>query len=320
MKKLTLALATLGLVLSVGLTGCGNDKDKAETTEASKTTTILPTKDRSGAEIDLPEKVTKIVSLAPSTTQVINDLGRKDDLIGVDSQSPLSTEGLDELPQFDMMSVDAEKLIALKPEVVYVTDINFQASESVWTQLKEAGIQVINIPTSTSVEAVALDVQFIADTLNEHEKGQKLVDTMEQEIATVKEIGSKITDKKKVLFEISALPDIYSFGSGVFLNELLDILGAQNVLADENGWLPVTEEAAIASKPDGILTYINYMEDPGGDILDRETWQTVPAIKDKAVYLIDNTSSSLPNNHITKALKEMAKAIYPDEYQDLMNE
>lgn len=319
MKKFTLTMMTLGLVATLGLAGCGKQEKKA-TTSSEKTEVTLPTKDRSGKEITLPKEATKIISLVPSTTEVIEDLGKTDQLIAVDTQSSTMMTDLKKLPQMDMMAVDAEKLIALKPQIVYVNDINLASSESVWKQVEDAGITVVNIPTSTSIKAIKEDVQFIADSLSEHEKGQKLIKTMDQEIDEVAKIGKTIKKQKTVLFEVAALPDIYSFGNGTFLNEMIETIGAKNVLANEKGWLPVTEEAAIAAKPEVILTNVNYMKDPAKEILARKNWENVPAVQNKEVFEIDNMSSSLPNNHITKALKQMAKAVYPEEYKDLKDE
>lgn len=319
MKKFTLTMMTLGLVATLGLAGCGKQEKKA-TTSSEKTEVTLPTKDRSGKEITLPKEATKIISLVPSTTEVIEDLGKTDQLIAVDTQSSTMMTDLKKLPQMDMMAVDAEKLIALKPQIVYVNDINLASSESVWKQVEDAGITVVNIPTSTSIKAIKEDVQFIADSLSEHEKGQKLIQKMDQEIDEVAKIGKTIKKPKTVLFEVAALPDIYSFGNGTFLNEMIETIGAKNVLANEKGWLPVTEEAAIAAKPEVILTNVNYMKDPAKEILARKNWENVPAVQNKEVFEIDNMSSSLPNNHITKALKQMAKAVYPEEYKDLKDE
>ncbi|WP_159110075.1 ABC transporter substrate-binding protein [Enterococcus faecalis] len=319
MKKFTLTMMTLGLVATLGLAGCGKQEKKA-TTSSEKTEVTLPTKDRSGKEITLPKEATKIISLVPSTTEVIEDLGKTDQLIAVDTQSSTMMTDLKKLPQMDMMAVDAEKLIALKPQIVYVNDINLASSESVWKQVEDAGITVVNIPTSTSIKAIKEDVQFIADSLSEHEKGQKLIKTMDQEIDEVAKIGKTIKKPKTVLFEVAALPDIYSFGNGTFLNEMIETIGAKNVLANEKGWLPVTEEAAIVAKPEVILTNVNYMKDPAKEILARKNWENVPAVQNKEVFEIDNMSSSLPNNHITKALKQMAKAVYPEEYKDLKDE
>jgi len=92
------------------------------------------------------------------------------------------------------------------------------------------------------------------------------------------------------------------------------LIGATNALGNENGWISVTEEAAVLTNPDVILTNINYIEDPIGEILSREGFKEVTAIANKEVYFIDNSSSSLPNHKIIKALKEMAKAVYPEAY------
>ena len=75
---------------------------------------------------------------------MIEDLGKTDQLIAVDTQSSTMMTDLKKLPQMDMMAVDAEKLIALKPQIVYVNDINLASSESVWKQVEDAGITVVN--------------------------------------------------------------------------------------------------------------------------------------------------------------------------------
>ncbi|WP_438785638.1 ABC transporter substrate-binding protein [Enterococcus sp. DIV0421] len=310
---------TIGLIAGSGLVGCGN-QEKKTTTTTEKTEISLPTKDRSGKEIDLQAEITRIISLAPSITEIIDDLGKADQLVAVDPQSGSIGEQLDSLPQMDMMAVNAEELISLNPQVVFVNDINLVGAESVWQQVEDAGITIVNIPTSTSIKDIKEDVQFIADSLSEHEKGQKLVDKMTQEIADVAKIGKTIKNQKSVLFEVAALPDIYSFGSGTFLNEMIETIGAKNVLANEKGWLPLGEEAAIAAKPDVILTNVAYIDDPVKEILERKNWEKVPAVQNKEVFAIDNLASSLPNHHMTKALKQMAKAVYPEAYKDLKDE
>ena len=130
--------------------------------------------------------------------------------------------------------------------------------------------------------------------------------------------GETITEPKTLLFEISPVPYLYSFGTGVYLNEMIELIGAKNVLADQEGWLSVTEESAVAANPDVILTSDNFSnEDPVAEILGREGWQNVTAVAEGQVAYIDNAASSLPNHHIVDALVEMAKAVYPDAYAEL---
>ena len=108
-----------------------------------------------------------------------------------------------------------------------------------------------------------------------------------------------------------------SFGTGTFLDEMITLIVAKNVLADQQGWVSVTEEDAVAANPDVILTSVNYVDDAVGEILSREGWQDVTAVANKDVYYIDNGASSLPNQHVVDALVEMAKAVYPDAYADI---
>ena len=147
--------------------------------------------------------------------------------------------------------------------------------------------------------------------------GQAIVDEMQGKIDEIAAIGATITEQKTVFFEIGALPYLYSFGTGTFLDEMITLIGAKNVLADQQGWVSVTEEDAVAANPDVILTSVNYVDDAVGEILSREGWQDVTAVANKDVYYIDNGASSLPNQHVVDALVEMAKAVYPDAYADI---
>ena len=97
---------------------------------------------------------------------------------------------------------------------------------------------------------------------------------------------------------------------------MINIIGAENVFADKKGWIAAEPEIVVNLNPDVILTNVNYIENPTKEILSRSGWENMKAVKDKQVYYIDNIASSIPNHNIVKALKEMAKAVYPDKYKD----
>ena len=282
---------------------------------ASATLAEAPTEDRAGNAIALPAEINSIVSLAPATTQIIESLGLTDKLVGVDTQSPLYVAGLDELPQFDMMAPDIEQIAALEPDIVFASGISYLDGDP-FAALEDMGICVVDIPSSTSIAAVGEDVLFTAQCLGMADEGQALVDEMNATIDEIAAIGATIEDKKTVLFEISALPSIYSFGTGTFLDEMIALIGAENAFGDQEGWIAVAEEDAVASNPDVILTSVNYIDDPVGEILGRAGWESVTAVANGDVYYIDNGASSLPNHHIVDALIEMAVAVYPDAYAE----
>lgn len=274
----------------------------------------LPTTDRAGNELALGEAPQRVISMAPAITQVIESLGLTGTLVGVDSQSPLYVAGLDDLPHFDMMSPDCEAMAALEPDLVLVTGLSFADADDTFSVLRMLGIPIAVIPSSESLDAIAQDIIFIGDVMGEGEKGNEIASDMREKIEEIAAIGQTIEDKKTVMFEISALPYIYSFGTGTFLHEMIELIGATNVHADRAGWLAVTEEAAIAANPDVILTSVTYIDDPVGEIKGRAGWSDVTAIKDDAVYTIDNAKTSIPNQYVVDALYEMAALVYPEFY------
>ena len=320
-------------MLAVFLVACSADKDNGSETQAPTTAeTQAPTEETSstddtdsagesatiidpaGNEINIPDKTDRIISLAPSITEVLVELGFGDNIILVDANSK-DLAGLPEgIEYVDMMTPDVEKMIALEPDIVLASTITVNGGTDPADQLAAADITLAYIPSSDSIEGIYSDIMFIAQVLKVEDKGQDLVDNTKTEISKIAEIGETIEEKKSVYFEIGAAPSIYSFGQGVFLNEMIEIIGANNVLVEEDGWVSVSEEAAVAADPDVILTNVNYIEDPEEEIKSRAGWENMKAIKNDDIYYIDNMSSSLPNHNIIKALKEMAQAVYPDKY------
>ena len=275
------------------------------------------TMDRAGAPVTLPANVEKIISMAPSTTEILIDLGLADKIIAADTNTQKDGLLKQNIPYFDMMKPDAEKLIALKPDVVFISGMSNAKGNTPFSPLIDAGICVINIPSSSSIEAIYLDIAYIAAAVKQEGKGAKIIANMKKEIEAVRKKGVSIAqDKKKtVYFEIGAAPYMYSLGTGTFINEMIEIIGAQNILADQKSWIAVSDEMVLAKDPDVILTNVNYIPNPIDEIMARAGWASLKAIKGKNVFGIDTNSSSRPNHNIIKALKEMAKAVYPEIYK-----
>ncbi|MBQ3305261.1 MAG: ABC transporter substrate-binding protein, partial [Clostridia bacterium] len=156
MKKLVALLLTLALCLSAGALA-------------------TPTEDRAGEPIKLPEAVEKIVSMAPSTTRVLTDLGLADRLLAVDTYSAGYQPELASLPQFDMMAPDTEQLAALQPDVIFITGMSLVGGDNPYQALIDLGIAVVQIPSSSSIADIQQDVLFIGDCVGAQEKAQALV-------------------------------------------------------------------------------------------------------------------------------------------------
>lgn len=309
-------LLTFLLLISLLLPACTTAGPSAQPQpEASVETAVkseLPTTDPAGNAIVVPEKIEKIVSLAPSITEILIEMGYADKLVAVDLQSK-KLESLPEgLEYFELMSPDAERLVAMKPDIIFASTLSIGDGADVLSPLKEFGISVAYIPSSDSIDGIYKDIEFVAATLQNQAEGDRIVAEMRERIEEIRSLSKTITDKKTVYFEISAAPYMYSFGKGVFLDEMIEIIGAENLLADQEGWISVSEELILSKNPQVILTNVNYIENPVEEIKERAGWDSVEAIKNGEIYYIDNMSSSLPNQNIVKALEEMLRAVYPE--------
>ena len=328
MKKL-LSLAA-ALALAVSLAACASPASSAQSAssaapqsasqaaDASSGASAKPTQDRSGAPITLPETIDSIAVMAPSIAETVVDLGLGDKIVAIDTQTEAyALAGVPEgLPAFDMQAPDTEALAALEPDVVFVSGISIIEGENLFQPLVDMGVCIASIPTSNSIADIEADITFLAACLGCEAQGEAIVDEMQAEIDAVAAIGAAVPEdeRKSVYFEISAAPYCYSFGEGVFLDEMLELIGADNVLAGQEGWLSVDEEAVVAADPDVILTSVNYIDDPVGEITARAGWEGLAAVQNGEVYAIDNKTSSLPNENVVQALREMAQAVYPDLY------
>lgn len=299
MKK----ILSIFMILSMFIfSGCSSQGDRTVT-------------DREGTEVNIPTKIDKIISTAPSNTEVIMELGLGEKLVAIDKYS-LDIEGINsEITKIDFSNPDAETIIGLEPDVVIASGHNKTGSaEDPFKAISEAGIPVVYIPSSDSIEGIYKDIEFIAEVVNEEEKGQEIIDEMKSKVSEIKAIGEKIEEKKTVYFEISPAPNLYSFGNSTFLNEMIEVVGAKNIFSDEEGWISPTAESVINANPDVIITNASYMENPTEEIKSRDAWENITAIKNNAVYLVDKNASSRPSQNAIKALEEIAKAVYPEYY------
>ena len=300
MKKI-LSLITSIIVFSIMAVGCST-KD-------------VVIKDREGNDVTMPNKIERIISTAPSNTEILVELGLADKLVAIDTYSS-DVEGIsDDVEKIDFLNPDAEAIIGLEPDLIIASGHNKSgSSDDPFKLVKEAGISVVYIPSSESIQGIYDDIMFIADITNTKEKGQEIVDNMKSQIDEISQTAKNVKEKKKVYFEIGPAPNLYSFGNSTFLNEMIELVGAENIFKDENSWLAPTEESIIERNPDVILTNVDYIDNPIQEIKSRPGWENINAVKNNQVYLIDKNSSSRPSSHIIKALNEMAKAIYPDVY------
>jgi iron complex transport system substrate-binding protein len=108
---------------------------------------------------------------------------------------------------------------------------------------------------------------------------------------------------------------MFSSGTGTFLHEMIELAGAENIFADQISWIAVTDEMLLQANPDVILTSTDFLDDPIAEIMGRPGFHAITAVQTGNVHRIDTASSSRPSPNLTRALREIAQAIFPEYFQ-----
>jgi iron complex transport system substrate-binding protein len=272
--------------------------------------------DRGGNTVSITGEINKVISSAPSSTEIIVDLGLADKLAAIDKYS-LDIAGVrQDLPLIDFFFPDAEAIIGINPDIIISNGHNnLGAGDDPFKLIRDAGIPVVYIPLSPDIEGICRDIEFIADMLNVSDRGAALTDSLKGQIEEIAAIGRTIENKKTVYFEISPPPTLVTIGRDTYLDQFISIIGAENIFADQVGVIFPGPESILERNPDVIITNAGEQYDPLGEIKSRDGFEHVTAIKNNAVYLVDTNSSARPSARIVLALKQMAKAVYPDNYE-----
>jgi len=333
------ALLLMALIVAAAASCAGNSSPGASTdaqtsaTENTDNTTdqpgqeggsdvIVPApvidRDREGNLITLPDKIETIISMGPSNTEVLVELGFGDTIIATDEYSGNIAGLTPGIPKFSMMAPDGEQIINLLPDVIFVTGMSRVAADDPYKLVSDAGICVIYMPSSTSLEAIKEDIRYMGAVLGAQDRGEEIVAGMEREIDTIRAISETIsetiTDKRTVYFEVAAAPHMVSFGVDTFLHEMIELVGAVNAFENHVTWISVADEVILATDPDVILTSVNYIDDPIGEIKSRPGWSGMTAVRNDAIYYISTDASNRPSHNVVKALWEIARAVYPEFY------
>jgi len=284
---------------------------------ASKNREII---DRSGRTVTIKNQINRIVSTAPSNTEIITDLGQAHKLIAIDRHSA-NVVGIPKgLPQLDFFYPDAEAIINLEPDIIIASGHNATGTgEDPLKLLREMGISVVYVSMSTSIDEIYNDIAFVADILRVEKEGERLINLMKTQIdeiaRTAAQMSANAGGKKTVYFEISAAPDMMTFGKGSYINDMISVIGAKNVFENENWLVMPGAEAVINRNPDVILTNVNYIDDPIAEIKSRPGFNHINAVINNRIYQIDTDSSVRPSSRIILALRQMSHAIYSELYE-----
>lgn len=261
----------------------------------------------------------RIVSLAPSNTEILFAIGAGKRVVGVTDYCNYPPEVLEKKKKGELESiggystVDIEKVLALKPDLVVAAYGN--GLETIET-LRKFGLNVIAL-NPKSMEDVMKDIILIGRATGNYENATKLV---EQMIKRVEAVEERVRDKPKIrVAHILWNDPIWVSGRNTFISEIIEMAGGENAFTF-NGWRTISLEDLISANPDVIL--VSSGTGMGGKgksviyewVVSDERLKSIKAVKEGRVYVVDADIISRPSYRLVKALEVIAKLIHPEVF------
>ncbi|ECB9580539.1 ABC transporter substrate-binding protein [Listeria monocytogenes] len=281
------------LLLAI-LTACGNTETKAP----EKKTEKIEVKDATGNTITLEEAPTKIVSLMPSNTEILFALDLGDKVKGVTAYDDYPKEA-QKVEKVTSTSVDTEKIIAIKPDLVLCHESMLATEKDAYQLLKDAGINVFVVPDATDLKAAEKSIITVGKLTGKEKEAKEVTDSMEEQKVVIEKKAKELKTSPKVWIEIS--PDLYTAGKGTFMNEMLELAGGTNVVT-ESGFIPYNEEKVVELQPDIILSVY---PDAKATIQKRAAWKDIPAVKNDKIYEMDANKLSRPGPRLLEGAADI---------------
>ncbi|EGH2217106.1 ABC transporter substrate-binding protein [Listeria monocytogenes] len=281
------------LLLAI-LTACGNTETKAP----EKKTEKIEVKDATGNTITLEEAPTKIVSLMPSNTEILFALDLGDKVKGVTAYDDYPKEA-QKVEKVTSTSVDTEKIIAIKPDLVLGHESMLATEKDAYQLLKDAGINVFVVPDATDLKAAEKSIITVGKLTGKEKEAKEVTDSMEEQKVAIEKKAKELKTSPKVWIEIS--PDLYTAGKGTFMNEMLELAGGTNVVT-ESGFIPYNEEKVVELQPDIILSVY---PDAKATIQKRAAWKDIPAVKNDKIYEMDANKLSRPGPRLLEGATDI---------------
>jgi iron complex transport system substrate-binding protein len=284
-------------------------------TEAPIDTSITLT-DGLGREVQLNEPAQRVVSLAPSNTEILFAIGAGSQVVGRDEFSDYPAEAASvESIGGSFGEYNVEAIVALKPDLVLAAEIN---SPELVKQLEDLGLVVYYLKNPTALEEMYVNLEIVGQ-LTGHDVTE-LVDSLKARVQAVDDKIATVTEKPIVFYEIDASDATkpFTYGPGTFGDLLIARAGGVN-LATAAGitdpYPQVSLEQVVATNPNIIILGDAAWGVTVESVLARAGWDVLAAVQNNQVFPFDDNLVSRPGPRLVDGLEQLAKLLHPELFK-----
>ena len=309
MKRFLFALLSILLVL----TACAPAATPAPTATPNPAISLI---DGLGRQITLAAPAQKIVSLAPSNTEILYAIGAGSALIGRDDLSDFPQEAKN-LPSVggNMGNYNMEEIAKLQPDLVLASELN--TPEQI-KSLEDLKITVFVLSNPKKFEGLYQNLETAGALTGHQSEASQLSADLQARQKVVTDALTGASDRPKVFYELDASNPAkpYTVGANTFIDILISMAGGANIGANLKGDYPqISQEELLTQDPDIILLGDAAYGTTPEQVATRPGWSLIKAVQANQVYAVDDNLVSRPGPRLLDGLESLAKAIHPEAFK-----
>jgi iron complex transport system substrate-binding protein len=312
-------------ILALVLTACGTpatqatlpapevNTAQATSTPYPQTTYPLTITDGLQRTITIDTPAQRVVSLAPSNTEILFAIGAGSQLVGRDplSDFPAEAEAVADIGD-TFIQLNTELIISLQPDLVLAAEIT--PPEQV-AQLEQLGVVVFWLANPRDFEGLYTNLITVGQLTGHDLEAATFADSLRSRVADVQTTVASVSDKPVVFYEVDGLTDPnapYTAGTGTFIDLIINAAGGQNAAGALEGYKQMSIEELLVQNPDFILLGDALYGATPESVAQRAGWDALAAVQANQVLPFDDNLMSRPGPRMIDAVEQLARLIHPD--------
>lgn len=253
-----------------------------------------------GRKIQVPQKIDRVISLAPNLTEIVFAVGGGDKLVGVTTfcNYPAQAQAIRKVS--DTQTPNIETIVALQPQVVFVsTSSQLEAFTKVLTEQRIA----VFVTAPNRLDDIYKSIATVGEILGTADRAEDVIREMRSRVAKVAD-STPGTGRLKVFVQIDK-NSLYTVGKDSFITDIIARAGGLSATADlATAYPKLSRETALALNPDVII-----LSESSDNREPNEVFRNSPAVKNRRVYSVNADLLSRPGPRIVDALEKIAEKL-----------
>ena len=277
---------------------------------------LIQLTDGLGRTIELAAPAQRIVSLAPSNTEILFALGAGQQVVGREEMSDYPAEAKDVASIGSVFQkINTEAIVALKPDLILAAEINNPEQVKA---LEDLGLTVYYLPNPKTFNDLYANLATVGKLTGRSAEATKLNESLKARYDAVIQTLSQAKDAPTVFYEIDATDPTkpYTSGPGTFIDLVIRLAGGKNIGGElKDAFAQISSEELVKQNPNIIVLGDALYGVTPESIAQRPGWSALSAVKDKQVFAFDDNLISRPGPRLIDGLEQMAKLVHPELFK-----